>query len=189
MHQHATLISHGGVSPSLAPSAWAAPGAVLVGDVRLAGSASVWYGAVLRADGDRIAIGSGSNIQDLAVLHADPGTAVVIGEHVSVGHRALLHSCRVGDGALIGMGSIVLDGAEIGAGSLVAAGAVVLGGTTAPAGSLVVGAPARVRRLLGAAEQQDLRANAATYVRLAAAHRASVVQASPPQRKEINNTH
>ncbi len=159
-----------GQTPAVHEQAWAAPGAVLIGDVRLHARASVFYGAVLRADRDRIEIGEGSNLQDGVVVHGDPGHPTVVGRGVSVGHRAVLHGCTIEDDCLIGMSATVLNGARIGAGSLVAAGAVVLEGTIVPPGSLVAGVPAKVRRELSEEEREGIRRNAATYLMLSAAH-------------------
>ncbi len=159
-----------GKRPSVDPAAWIAPTAVLAGAVTVAADASVWYTAVLRADMDTITIGRGSNIQDGTVVHADPGFPATLGSGVSVGHRAVLHGCDIGDDCLIGMGAIVLNGARIGAGSLVAAGAVVLEGTEVPPGSLVTGLPARIRRPLTSDEQAAIRDNAENYRALALTH-------------------
>jgi carbonic anhydrase/acetyltransferase-like protein (isoleucine patch superfamily) len=166
----ARLISFDRSDPQVHASAWVAPGAILIGDVRLDADASVWYGAVVRADGDLILVGARSNVQDGCVIHADPGLAVIIGAYVSVGHRAVLHGCRIGDGSLIGIGAAVLNNADVGPGCLIAAGTVVLEGSVIPAGSLVVGTPGRVRRALSEAEQQDLLENAKNYVQLATRH-------------------
>lgn len=157
--------------PQLAEGAWAAPGATLIGRVRLEADANVWYGAVVRGDTEHITVGQGSNIQDGCVLHADPGFPATVGAGVTVGHRAVLHGCTVGDESLIGMGAVVLNGAVIGKGSLVAAGAVVLEGTEVPPGSLVAGTPGKVRRELTEDEQAALRISAQTYVANAARHR------------------
>lgn len=153
--------------------AWVAPTATVVGDVRLAPSSSVWYGCVLRGDGDAIRLGAESNLQDGSVIHADPGLPVTVGERVSVGHRAVLHGCVVEDDVLIGMGAIVLNGARIGSGSLVAAGAVVLEGTRVPPRSLVAGVPARVRRETTEAERSRILANSRGYVARIAEHAAA----------------
>ncbi len=163
-------LTFNGHQPDLADSAWSAPSATLIGRVRLGEQASVWYAAVLRADLDTITVGARSNIQDGCVVHADPGVPVTVGEGVTVGHRAVLHGCTVGDGSLIGMGSVVLNGATIGPGSLVAAGATVLEGTDIPAGSLVAGTPAKVRRELTDEERSALQLSATQYVELAAHH-------------------
>jgi carbonic anhydrase/acetyltransferase-like protein (isoleucine patch superfamily) len=164
------LLPFEGCLPEVADDAWIAPGAVLVGRVRLGGRSSVWYGAVLRADGDAITVGVGSNVQDGTVVHADPGFPAVIGDGVVVGHGAVVHGCTVEDGALVGMGSRVLNGARIGAGTLVAAGAVVLEGTQVPPGSLVAGVPAKVRRPLTEDEAAGIRMAAEHYVELARQH-------------------
>jgi carbonic anhydrase/acetyltransferase-like protein (isoleucine patch superfamily) len=165
------LLSVGSLEPRLDDRCWVAPGAVLVGDVRVAADASVWYGSVLRADGGSITVGAGTNIQDGCVAHADEHGDVLLGERISVGHRVILHACTVEDGALIGMGAIVLTGARVGAGSLVAAGAVVREGAVIPAGSLVAGVPAQVRRPLTEAEAVRVRENAESYLDLVARHR------------------
>jgi carbonic anhydrase/acetyltransferase-like protein (isoleucine patch superfamily) len=140
----ATLIPFGGVEPQVAASAWLAPDVVLTGAVVVAEDANLWFGVVARGDVEPIEIGRGSNIQDGVVLHTDEGFPLVLGETVAVGHRAIVHGCRVDDGALIGMGATVLSGAHVGDGAIVGAGAVVLEGTEIPAGALAVGVPARV---------------------------------------------
>jgi carbonic anhydrase/acetyltransferase-like protein (isoleucine patch superfamily) len=147
----------------VAADAWVAPNATLVGAVTLRAEASVWYGAVLRGDGDSIEVGEGSNVQDGCVLHADPGYPVRVGRGVSIGHNAVVHGCTVEDGSLVGMGAVVLNGARVGAGSLVAAGTVVLAGTDVPPGSLVAGVPGKVRRSLSDEEVQGLQGNAERY--------------------------
>lgn len=166
------ILPFAGNTPSIAPSAWVAPNATLIGLVTLAANSSVFYGAVLRGDTDQITIGEGSNIQDNVAVHCDSGVPMTLGARVSVGHSAVLHGCTIGDDCLIGMGATVLNGAIVGAGSLVAAGAVVLEGTIIPPGSLVAGVPAKVRRELDADEQLALTANAAHYIQLSRAHSA-----------------
>ncbi len=146
------------------------PGARVTGDVSFGADCSVWYNAVIRADGSPITIGAATNIQDGALLHGDTGP-ITVGERVSVGHGAILHCCAVGDDSLIGMGAVVLDGAVIGKRCLVAAGALVTGGTRVPDGSLVMGSPARVRRELTGEEKEELRRNALHYVELKELHR------------------
>ncbi|MCW2668547.1 MAG: gamma carbonic anhydrase family protein [Frankiales bacterium] len=163
-------ISVGGSSPEVDPTAWVAPDAVLAGAVTIGPEASVWYATVIRGDGDTIRVGARSNIQDGCVLHTDPGLQLVVGEGVSVGHRAVLHGCVVEDDVLIGMGAIVMNGAHIGTGSLVAAGALVTEGTKIPPRSLVVGAPAKVRREVSDDELEMVRYNATHYVALARTH-------------------
>jgi carbonic anhydrase/acetyltransferase-like protein (isoleucine patch superfamily) len=160
-----------GRTPRLDPTAWAAPGAVLVGDVELGERASVWYGAVLRAESASIRLGAGSNLQDGVVVHVDAGLDARIGAGVSVGHNAVLHGCTLEDDVLVGMNATVLNGAVIGSGSLVAAGAVVLEGSLVPPGSLVAGVPARVRRELTEEERAGIRRNAESYLLLTEIHR------------------
>ncbi|GGQ48275.1 gamma carbonic anhydrase family protein [Couchioplanes azureus] len=164
-------IAYDGHTPWVAPTAWTAPTATLVGRVRIGEHSSLWYGAVVRADGERITIGERSNVQDGCVLHADPGFPLAVGSRVSVGHNATLHGCTIGDDVLIGMGATVLNGARIGDGVLVAAGALVGQGAEIPGGVLVAGVPGKVRRELTPAEVAQISANAATYVDLAGAHR------------------
>ena len=150
--------------------AWIAPGAFVIGDVALSDETSVWYGAVLRGDGDAIRIGARSNIQDTAVVHTDPGYPVTVGAGVSVGHGAVLHGCIVEDDVLVGMNATVLNGARIGAGSLIAAGALVTENAEVPPGSLVAGVPGKVRRELTPAELDHVRSNAEVYRKLARRH-------------------
>jgi carbonic anhydrase/acetyltransferase-like protein (isoleucine patch superfamily) len=163
--------------PTIADGAWVAPGATVVGDVTLGAGSSVWYGAVLRGDGDRIVVGERTNIQDGCVLHSDPGVPLTLGDGISVGHRAVLHGCTVGDDTLVGMGAVVLNGARVGAQCLVAAGALVLEGVEIPPRSLVAGAPAKVRRGLTDEEVARLRANAGTYEELRELHAGSATPA------------
>ena len=167
----ASVLSVAGLSPEVDESAFLAAGARVIGDVRLGPESSVWYNAVLRGDSASITVGAGSNLQDNVSVHVDAGSPVVIGENVSVGHNAVVHGCTVGEGSLIGMGSVVLSGAEIGPGCLVAGGAVVLEGTVVPPNSLVAGVPAKVRRELTEEERTAIRRNADTYRAHLAAHR------------------
>lgn len=166
----ASVLSVHGRSPVIPASAFVADGARVIGDVVLGESASVWYNAVLRAEAATITVGARSNVQDGVAVHVDHGFPVTIGEDVSVGHNAVVHGCTIEDGALIGMGSVVLNGAVIGAGSLVAGGAVVLAGTEVPPGSLVAGVPAKVRRSLTDEERAGLLRNAEAYLGHVAAH-------------------
>lgn len=154
--------------PLFADGAWAAPSADLVGDVRLGERASVWFGAVIRADNTPIFIGDDSNIQDGAVCHSDPGFPLTIGARVTVGHQAILHGCTIADDCLIGMGARILNGAMLASDCLVGAGALVTEGKSFPAGSLIVGAPARPVRQLTEEEKQALRISAAHYAEKAA---------------------
>ncbi|MEF3121072.1 gamma carbonic anhydrase family protein [Kocuria flava] len=167
----ARVLPHGGHTPRIDPTAFVAPGATVVGDVELGPDSGVFYGAVVRGDRSPVRLGAGSNLQDNVVVHSDPGHPCTIGAGVSVGHGAVVHGCTVADGVLVGMNATVLNGAVVGEGSLVAAGAVVLEGTVVPPRSLVAGVPAKVRRELTAEEQERVRTNARTYVRLSAEHR------------------
>jgi carbonic anhydrase/acetyltransferase-like protein (isoleucine patch superfamily) len=168
---HSALIKGiGGKEPRVDGDAFVAPTASVIGDVTLHAGASVWYGAVLRGDVERISVGASSNVQDNCTLHADPGFPVTVGERVSIGHNAVVHGATVGDDCLIGMGATVLNGAVIGAGSLVAAQALVPQGMEVPPGSLVAGVPAKVRRELSPEEREGLTLNGTMYAELAKAH-------------------
>src|SRR5688572_11392058 len=160
------IARHLGSTPQIHPSAFVAGNATVLGDVRLGEESSVWYQCVLRADINRIAIGRGSNIQDGAVVHLADDFGVEVGEYVTVGHKAILHACTIGDEVLVGMNAVVLDGAEIGARSIVGAGALVTGGKKFPSGSLILGSPAKVVRELSADEQAGIRTWADRYVQL-----------------------
>src|SRR5271169_4884321 len=146
----------GEFSPSVAASCYIAPTAVVLGKVVLMENSSVWFGATLRGDNETISIGAGSNVQDGAVLHTDPGFPLSVGAHVSIGHQAMLHGCTVGDGSLIGIQSIVLNGAVIGKGCLVGAGALITERKIFPDGSLIFGSPAKAVRELTAEERESL---------------------------------
>jgi carbonic anhydrase/acetyltransferase-like protein (isoleucine patch superfamily) len=154
--------------PRLGAGVYIAKGAVVLGDVALGNQASVWYNAVLRADINRIEIGSCTNIQDTAVLHLADNYPCVIGDYVTVGHGAVVHACTVGSETLVGMRSIILDGAEIGEQCIIAAGALVPQGLRVPPGSLVLGSPGRVARVLTPDERAGIRGLAEKYVRTAA---------------------
>ena len=169
------MVVHPGCSvkrPVIDPTAWIAPGALLLGDVTLGPASSVWYASVLRGDMAPIVIGAQSNLQDGTVVHVDADVPCTIGSRVGVGHRAILHGCTIEDDCLIGMGSIVLNGAVVGRGSVVAAGAVVKEGFLVPPGSLVVGTPARVVRPVDAALRQRITQTWQHYVQQAERHRA-----------------
>ena len=153
-----------GVCPSIAESAWVADSAEVMGDVTLGDDVGVWFGVVIRGDTDSIRIGSGTNIQDLSVLHADVGMPLVLGEGVTVGHKAMLHGCTVGDNSLIGIGAVILNGAKIGSSCLVGAGALVTEGKEFPDGSMIIGSPAKVVRQLSAEQIAGLRLSAHQYV-------------------------
>jgi carbonic anhydrase/acetyltransferase-like protein (isoleucine patch superfamily) len=148
-----------------------APDASVIGTVVVHNEASIWFSAVVRGDSDIITIGERTNIQDAAVLHADPGIPLTLGKNVSVGHKAMLHGCSVGDGSLIGIGAIVLNHAVIGSGTLVGAGALVPEGKTFPDGVLVLGTPAKIVRELKPEERQGLLQNADHYVQRAKLYR------------------
>jgi carbonic anhydrase/acetyltransferase-like protein (isoleucine patch superfamily) len=162
------LYSLGDLIPQLAAGAWAAPSADLIGDVRLGERASVWFGAVIRADNTPILVGADSNIQDGAIGHSDPGAPLTIGARVTVGHQAILHGCTIADDCLIGMGARILNGALLGTECLVGAGALITEGKRFEPGSLIVGAPARVIRPLTAEEKAAIRVSAALYADKAA---------------------
>jgi carbonic anhydrase/acetyltransferase-like protein (isoleucine patch superfamily) len=170
------LMALDGVSPELPEDGewFVAPGARVIGKVRLLSGASVWFNAVLRGDNEWIEIGEGSNVQDGAVFHTDPGCPLTLGRDVTVGHKAILHGCTVGDGALIGMGAVVLNGARIGKGCLIGANALVTEGKEIPDGSLVMGQPGKVVRALDAAAMADLRRSAERYRANAARYRAGL---------------
>ena len=168
------LYAINGVEPSFGESAWAAPSADLIGDVRLGARAGVWFGAVLRGDNTPLILGDETNFQDGAVGHSDAGFPLTIGARVTVGHQAILHGCTVADDCLIGMGARILNGAVIEAGSIVGAGALVTEGKSFPAGSLIVGAPARVVRQVTDAERASLRTSAEHYAQKAARYAAEL---------------
>jgi carbonic anhydrase/acetyltransferase-like protein (isoleucine patch superfamily) len=153
-----------GVGPNIAPSAWVADSAEVIGKVTLAVDASVWFGTVIRGDTDAITVGARTNVQDGSVLHADFGKPLVIGDDVTIGHKVMLHGCAIGDGSLIGIGAVVLNGAKIGRGCIVGAGALVTEGKEFPDGSMILGSPAKVVRELSAEQQSALRMSAAHYV-------------------------
>ncbi|HEY0208868.1 gamma carbonic anhydrase family protein [Acerihabitans sp.] len=160
------------------PDSWVAPTAVVVGRVRLAAGASVWFNAVVRGDNDDITIGPGSNVQDGAVLHADPGSPLTLGRGVTVGHQAMLHGCEIGDYSLIGINAVILNGARIGRHCLIGANTLITEGKVIPDYSLVVGSPARVLRQLSGEQQQALAATAANYVDNARRYKALLTELS-----------
>lgn len=164
----------GGAAPRVHPSAWLAPGSVVVGDVEIGADSSVWYGAVVRGDVEAVRIGERSNLQDGSVVHVTAGRfSASIGNDVTVGHRSVVHGCVVEDGALIGIGAIVLDGAQVGAGALVGAGAVVTPGTKIAARGLALGTPAKVVRSLSDEEFEQQLERTRHYVETARLHAAS----------------
>ncbi|MDS1270093.1 gamma carbonic anhydrase family protein [Lipingzhangella sp. LS1_29] len=156
--------------PDISPDAWLAPGTIVTGRVRIGSETSVWYGSVLRGDSEEIVLGRRCNVQDLCCLHADPGEPAVLGDRVSLGHKAMVHGARVEDGALIGIGAVVLGGATVGTGSLVAAGALVGPGKQVPAGVLFAGVPGRVVRELTEEDRAGFADTPETYHRLSQDH-------------------
>lgn len=167
-----------GIAPQIAPDAWVAPDANLIGKVVLEPESSVWFGATLRGDNEEIRLGRGSNIQENCVLHTDMGYPLVIGADCTIGHKAMLHGCTIGDGSLIGMGATVLNGARIGRFCLIGAGALITEGKDIPDFSLVMGAPGKVVRQLDEAAQQRLLKSAAGYRANAARFRAGLKPAA-----------
>jgi carbonic anhydrase/acetyltransferase-like protein (isoleucine patch superfamily) len=157
--------------PQLADDVWVAPNATVIGDVHLASGSSVWFGAVLRGDVERLTIGRDTNIQDNAVLHSDPGAPLELGDRVTVGHMVTLHGCHVGDDCLVGIGAVVMNQARIGARSIVGAGALVTEGKAFPEGSLIIGAPARLARPLSGEELARMAGTAQRYVARAQLYR------------------
>jgi carbonic anhydrase/acetyltransferase-like protein (isoleucine patch superfamily) len=153
-----------GVAPHLDPGAWVADSAQVMGKVSLAADTSVWFGTVIRGDTESITIGRGSNIQDGSVMHADVGKPIVVGNHVTVGHKVMLHGCTIGDESLIGIGAVVLNGAKIGRNCLVGAGALVTEGKEFPDGSMIIGSPAKAVRQLTPEQMEGLRWSARHYV-------------------------
>ena len=153
-----------GATPELDKDCWIAPDAVLLGKVRILKGASVWFGAVLRGDNDWITVGENSNVQDLSVIHTDPGQPVLLGTGVTIGHRVIIHSALVDDNSLIGMGSILLNRASIGRNCLVGAGALVTEGKTFEDGKMILGSPAKAMRDLTAEQIAGLRLSSEVYV-------------------------
>ncbi len=153
-----------GLTPQIADSAWVADSAEVMGDVMLGDDVGIWFGVVVRGDTAPIRVGAGTNIQDLSVLHADVGMPLTIGSGVTVGHKAMLHGCTIGDDSLIGIGAILLNGVRIGKGCLVGAGSLVTEGKEFPDGSMIIGSPAKVVRSLTPEQLEGLRQSAHHYV-------------------------
>lgn len=152
-----------GHAPQIDPDTWIAPDANLIGRIVVRAGASVWFGATLRGDNEEIVVGAGSNVQEACVLHTDMGYPLVIGANCTIGHKAMLHGCTIGEGSLIGMGATVLNGARIGRGCLIGAGALITEDKEIPDGSLVMGAPGKIVRVLDAEAQIRLLKSAAGY--------------------------
>lgn len=157
------IYSLDGHAPEIGEGCWIAPDANLIGKIRLGQFANVWFGVTMRGDNELIDIGAGSNVQENCVLHTDMGFPLVVGKNCTVGHKAMLHGCTIGDGSLIGMGATILNGAVIGRGCLIGAGALVTEGKHIPDGSLVMGAPGKIVRELDAAAQERLLKSAEGY--------------------------
>lgn len=168
-----------GCIPQVHPTAWIAPTATVIGDVRLAAGASVWWNAVVRGDNDTIAIGENTNIQDGSVLHTDMGVPLTLGRDITVGHMVMLHGCTVGDGSLVGIGSIVLNRAVIGRHCLIGANSVIPEGKVIPERSLVMGSPGKVVRELTDEEIARLLHGAAHYVDNARRYRKELEEIAP----------
>lgn len=170
------IYEYDGHRPELHDSVYVAEDATLIGKVALGEGASVWPQAVLRGDNERIEIGAGSNVQEGAVLHSDPGYPLRVGNDVTLGHQVMLHGCSIGDGSLIGIQAVILNGAVIGRNSVVGAGSVVTEGKVFPDNSLILGAPAKVVRELTDEAIQALRENARDYVDRAQRHKRTLVR-------------
>mgnify|MGYP001107693196 CR=1 FL=1 len=153
-----------GVAPQLATGAWVADSAEVIGNVKLGENASIWFGAVLRGDNETMTIGRNSNVQDMSMLHSDPGSPLTVGENVTIGHQVMLHGCTIGDNSLIGIQAVVLNNAKIGRNSIVGAGSVVTEGKEFPDNSLIMGSPAKVVRTLDDEAAAKLRQGAENYV-------------------------
>ncbi|BDM22801.1 MULTISPECIES: gamma carbonic anhydrase family protein [Pseudomonas] len=164
------------LAPAIHPQTFIAEEATVIGDVTLEQGVSVWPQAVLRGDNAPIRIGQHSNVQEGAVLHADPGFALTVGGNVTIGHQAMLHGCSIGDGALVGIQAVILNGAVIGRNCLVGAGAIVTEGKVFPDNSLILGAPAKVVRELSPEAIAGLQANAAEYARKGQAFKGKLVR-------------
>lgn len=166
-----SLYALGEKTPIAGDDAWVAPGCYVIGDIVLEGKSSVWFGSTLRGDNERITIGAGSNVQENCVLHTDMGFPLTIGAGCTIGHKAMLHGCVIGENSLIGMGATVLNGAVIGKNCLIGAGALITEGKVIPDGSLVMGAPGKVVRALDAGAIDGLRLSALHYQENAARFR------------------
>jgi carbonic anhydrase/acetyltransferase-like protein (isoleucine patch superfamily) len=153
-----------GVAPQLGTGAWVADSAQVIGNVQLGENASIWFGAVLRGDNETMTVGRNSNVQDLSMLHSDPGSPLTIGENVTIGHQVMLHGCTIGDNSLIGIQAVVLNNAKIGRNSIVGAGSVVTEGKEFPDNSLIFGSPAKVMRTISDEDAARLRHGSEHYV-------------------------
>lgn len=165
------ILPFNGKTPTIGAGVFIAPTAVIIGDVTIGDGSSIWYGTVLRGDMAPIRIGAQTNLQDLTMVHTDYGHPAIVGDRVSVGHRAVVHGCRVEDEALVGIGAVVLNGAVVGRGSVVAAGSVVREGQEIPPGVLVAGIPAVIKRKIEPEAAELFRLPYQHYITLANAHR------------------
>lgn len=172
------VLPYGGVWPRIAPTAFVAPTAVIVGDVEIGEEASIWFGVVIRGDTAAIRIGARSNVQDNTVIHTDEGMPALIGADCSVGHASIVHGATVGDGSLIGMGATLLNRANVGAGCILAAGALLAEGKVVSDGQLAMGAPAKPVRAVTDAERERLRDGIAHYLDYARQYRANIASAA-----------
>ncbi len=163
-----------GLTPTFGRDVFVAPNASVIGDVTLGDEVSIWFGAVLRGDVERLTVGARTNVQDNSVLHSDPGSPLILGERVTVGHAVILHGCQIGDGSLIGMGASILNDARIGRNCLVGANALVTEGKQFADGMLIVGAPARVIRPLTPDELARLGESAGRYVERGRSYQATL---------------
>jgi len=173
------IYSLDGVEPKLADDAWVADTATVLGNVEMAEGSSVWFGAVLRGDNDLISIGKNSNIQDNSVLHTDPGMPLEIGEGVIVGHKVMLHGCKIGDNSLIGIGTTILNGTVIGKNCIIGAHSLIAENKTIPDNSVVMGSPGRVVKQLPEGAEAMLRMNADMYVKNAQRFKSGLKKVSP----------
>lgn len=169
------IIEFEGKEPKIDGSAFLAASATLIGNVTISECASIWYQSVIRADVNHVRIGKYTNYQDFCMIHVTDKFPAEIGDYVTVGHRALIHACKIGNNCLIGMGSIVMDGAVIGDNCIIGAGALVTQGTNIPPGSLVLGAPGKVKRHLEENEIEGIRESATRYYKYALRHKALIV--------------
>ena len=171
-----TIYSLDGVSPQVAEDSWIAPDANVIGKIVIQEGASVWFGATLRGDNEEIVIGKGSNVQENTIMHTDMGYPLTVGEGCTIGHKALLHGCTIGDNTLIGMGAVILNGAKIGKNCLIGANALITENKVIPDGTLVMGSPGKVVRELDEQGIQGLRASALNYQQNMRRFRAGLAQ-------------
>jgi carbonic anhydrase/acetyltransferase-like protein (isoleucine patch superfamily) len=173
------LYDLGSQRPRIGNNVFVAPNATIIGDVDLQAESSIWFGAVLRGDIERITIGRGSNIQDGTICHTDPSNPCTVGEYVTVGHMAMLHGCNIGNGSLIGIGATLMNGSAIGKDCIVGAHALITEGKQFPDGVVIMGTPAKIVRELDATDRAKLRSNAERYVQRAQRYLQELRQISP----------